>query len=230
MLIISSFNPSGLVGKSVGISRNKNADQNKHYLAQSKPMNDSVSFKAIGPEPITTDPKKINELISYVSERYSNVLGKNFDKKFLTPVNEFLKKHEVFALTRTTLPLNIGPRKTIVPMAQVDHGYQIWLFDKSRNLITQPIERSENNGVAGITRNSSKLDMFSKLVNGELQFHKPEHSIAKAEIPEELKETTNKLTEAMKILRQDWYYTKEDDIKAKGNLLKDALNTVMPEG
>lgn len=220
MLIINAFKP---VTKAYSNQNNNNQKVNNFGKVQFRSGVDSVSFKGLHVEEL-----RMKQIMSGVLKEYSDVLGPNFKKAVLVPMNSFLAEHGAFISHHST-NVDIRTHRICLNSGHVRNASTATFVDKYRSPMHEHSYQSFSpEFVYGLTDNESKIRLFGELLDGKLN-HYHDSALENAIAPEKLSATINKVRKALNALTNEWVDTthSNDDLKAAG--LQRAIQELLPE-
>ena len=219
MMLVSSFNPS-MKNKECGKNLKSNNGLNKVSLA-SKP--DSFSFSANSTALANDSMQKVNEHLSYLTEyflkKHPDVLGENFGKQILTPINNFFAEHGVFIQHSDRYSLG-------TPFGNVDDASTASLFDEMGQQINEDKFSIFN---MGITKNDATLGIVGDFIDGNLEMIQGvRNPLENVKAPEELASRIKTVKASLSKFQSEWFdFSTDSDSKIDG--LVSAFKTFMPE-
>lgn len=222
MLVVSAFRPMPR------ISDNRNSGASNFRQSQFQSKYDSVSFTSCTSELTKVLDAQMEELVKETLAKNSDVLGENFAKRFLIPLKKLFQENNISIETK-----NVGDDKICVHERDLELKRNF--FGTVHNNFSA-VPKSDKDGMANIwytqhiNENLAVLSMFKKLLNNfnDTRGHNTLR-IHKVVVPNDLIETTNKISSAYKVFYDEWASTGCDDINLKAQRLQKAVEKLMPK-
>ena len=205
MLTVNRFNPI--------IKR-----QNKNNVASSdfRPVqlyskSDSVSFSSAGKSKVASvieqDAVELASevLANGIGNNYSDLLGNNFNKEFLVPLKTFLK-NQGLSIQHTN----------VKEFEMRERGYHRPHTVDGNNGSNARFKNMDF-GEFDVTKNASTIRLLDRAIDS-----------GRMELPEELRTTVRKLSNASAMLKSNWFNTTFSDGQ-KVERLQKAYKILMPE-
>lgn len=220
MLVINAFMPAAKAYRS---QNNNNLKMNNFGKIQLQSKMDSVSFKGLHVEEL-----RMKQIVSGILKEYSDVLGPNFKKAVLLPMNSFLAEHGTFISHHPT-NVDIRTHRICLNSGHVRDASTATFVDKYGSPIHEySYDKSNPEFVYGLTDNESKIRLFGELIGGKLN-HYHDSKLENVLVPEDLSANIDRVRKALNALTEEWVDTahSNDDLKAAG--LQRAIQELLPE-
>lgn len=193
---------------------------------------DVVSFKAVSSEVKKDADKKLEKLIKIISEKYPDVLENNFKKAFLEPLEEFLKENNVSIKTQN-ISNNLETSRSML----WESGDVISNSEVIKDVFSAILTNKKGNSiftyaddcVHGLTKNESKLYLFSKYVYGCLEYLPDDSFLRDIDCPKKLSIATNKIYSALEEFYRRWGETEIANRDLKTRYYQKGVSILMPE-
>lgn len=205
MLLVNGFNPI------IKRQNKNNITPYAHRPSQFQMKSDSVSFTAINTSVVASvieqDAAELADsvLLRKIGNNYSNLLGENFDKEFLVPLKAFLKEQGI--------SIKHTPVEEFEMREQGYHRPHVVIGNNGSDARF----RHMNFGEFDVTKNASTIKLLSRSIES-----------GKLVLPEELRVTVQKLSNASETLKYHWFNTTFSDGEKVARLQK-AYKILMPE-
>lgn len=199
--------------------------------------NDVVHFGAdVQARTIFVD-KQVRAIANQYLTQYSNVLGRKFQRKILTPWIEFLGNHGVY-VEGGIQPLRVSTNRDGLGDYLLKSGYSAGLCDENGTSIIYKVG-SDYQGltepITGVTYGDATLNLLAKLVDGSVELNDGSDAflpnpLKHVEISRELVTPVLTAKCAVDHFKHIWSLTETDTRSLKVKRLQKALKVLMPEG
>lgn len=193
-----------------------------------------ISFKSAGSKALEMD-KCVSELEDVYLHQFSDIFGKNFVKKFLTPWESFLSKYGV-KITCSKDSLIIPANDFIMKDRRVENAVAVELVDKNNhNIIYNPSGwQGIREPIKGATSNDATVNLLYCLIHNKMKMNDNSigfpNPLQRVEVPEKLKQITDEVAMVLNGFKANWNFSVDDTSDKGGKFLKQVLIRLMPEG
>lgn len=223
MLLVSNFNSIQKKYNNQGLSTN--------YCIQPKFQSkaDSVSFTSNKTNLTRVLDRQTGQFVEEIIQKYGDVLGANFQAKFLEPLNQFLSQHGI-SIHHNNIPswvTEVYP--TARQYGEVKNASTASLIDSSE-IVMHDLDFTRKDGAAvSFTKNGATARLIQKLVSGDLRILNMTTPSFKNAIPEDLAAVTTRVNEALDQFTQRCFDAGCDNANLKAGRIQAAFEKIMPQ-